>query len=51
MEERSEIRVMQRDNLRGLLNIMRMDRVLNAWVRGYRMANGMDERIDERDLR
>ena len=32
-KERSRIRVAQMDNLRGLLGIRRMDRVLNAWIR------------------
>ena len=31
-KERSRIRVVQTDNLRGLLGIRRMDRVLNAWI-------------------
>ena len=36
------------DNLRGLLGIRRMDRVLNAWIRKLcRMRKGVDERIDE----
>ena len=32
-KERSRIRAVQMDNLRGLLGIKRMDRVLNAWIR------------------
>ena len=32
-EERSRIRAVQKDNLRGLLGIRRMNSVLNAWVR------------------
>ena len=32
-KERSRIRDVQMDNLRGLLGIMRMDRVPNAWIR------------------
>ena len=36
------------DNLRGMLGIRRMDRVLNAWIRKLcGMTNGVDERIDE----
>ena len=30
-EERSRIRAVQMDNLRGLVGIRRMDRILNAW--------------------
>ena len=32
-KERSRIRAVQMDNLRGLLGIRRMDRVLNGWIR------------------
>ena len=32
-KERPRIRVVQRDNLRGLLGIRRMDRAQNAWKR------------------
>ena len=32
-EEKSRIKAVQMDNLRGLLGIRRMDRVLNAWIR------------------
>ena len=32
-KERSRIRAVHMDNLRGLLGIRRMDRVLNAWIR------------------
>ena len=32
-KERSRVKVVQMDNLRGLLGIRRMDRVLNAWIR------------------
>ena len=40
------------DNLRGLLGIKRMDRVLNAWIRELcRVTKGVDERIDEGVLR
>ena len=31
-KERSRIRAVQMDNLRGLLGIRRMDKVLNAWI-------------------
>ena len=31
--ERSRVRAVQMDNLRGLLCIRRMDRILNAWIR------------------
>ena len=31
-KERFRIRAMQKDNLRGLLGIRRMDRLLNAWM-------------------
>ena len=38
----------QMDNLRGLLDIRRMDRILNAWIRElYGVKMGLDERIDE----
>ena len=39
-KERSKIRAVQMDNLRGLLGIRRMDKVLNAWIR-----QGVDEKI------
>ena len=32
-EERSRIRAVKMDNLRGLLGIRRMDKVPNAWIR------------------
>ena len=32
-KERSRIRDVQMDNLRGLLGIIRIDKVLNAWIR------------------
>ena len=35
------------DNLRGLLDIKRMNKVLNAWIRELcGVMKGMDERID-----
>ena len=51
-EERSRIRVVQMDNLRGLLGIRRMDRVPNARIRELCVVKkGLDERIDECVLR
>ena len=47
-KERSRVRAVQMDNLRGLLGIRRMDRIPNAriWeLCGVR--KGLDERIDE----
>ena len=32
-KKRSKIRAVQMDNLRGLLNIRRMDKLPNAWIR------------------
>ena len=46
-KERSRVRATQMDNLRGLLSIRRMDRVLNAWiVELCEVKKGLDERID-----
>ena len=46
--ERSWIRVVQMDNLRGLLGIRRMDRVLNALIReSCGVMKGVYERIEE----
>ena len=46
-EERSRIRAVQMDNLRGLLGIRRLDIVPNAWIRElFRVMNGVDERIE-----
>ena len=46
--ERSRIRAVQMDNLRGLLGIRRMDRVLNAQIRDLcGVKKGLDERINE----
>ena len=40
------------DNLRRLLGIKWMDRILNAWIRElYRARKGLNERIDEGVLR
>ena len=47
-KEGSRVRAVQMDNLRGLLGIRGMDRVLNARIRelcGVRKS--LDERIDE----
>ena len=47
-KERSRIRAMQMDNLRGLLDIRKTDRVLNAQIRELcRVMKGIDERIEE----
>ena len=47
-KERSRLRVVQMDNLGGLLGIRRMNRVLNAWIRElYGVKKQVDERIDE----
>ena len=46
-KERSRIRAVQMDNLRGLLGIKRRDKVPNAWIRqlcGVKM--GVDEKMD-----
>ena len=51
-KERSKIRAVQMDNLRGLLGIRRMDRGLNARIRELcGVKKGIDERIDESVLR
>ena len=51
-KERSRIRAVQVDNLKGLLGIGRMDRVPNARIRELcGMKKGQDERIDEGVLR
>ena len=47
-KERTRIRDVHMDNLKGLLGIRMMDRVLNAWIRELCGAKkGLDERIDE----
>ena len=47
-KERSRIRVVQRDNLRRLLGIRRMDRALNAQIKELcGLKKWPDERIDE----
>ena len=51
-KEISRVRTVQMDNLRGLLNIRRMDRVPNALTRELcGMKKGLDERIDEGEPR
>ena len=46
-KEGSRIRAVQMDNLRCLLSIRRMDRVLKAWIRELcRVKKGLDKRID-----
>ena len=43
----SRIRVVERDNLRDLLGIRRMDKVPNEQIRDLcRVAKGLDERIN-----
>ena len=46
-EERSRVRAVQMDNLRGLLGIRRMDRVLNVRIRELCGLRKGLERIDE----
>ena len=46
-KERSRIRAIQMDNLRGLLGIRRMDRVLNTRIWDLCGVMMVDERIDE----
>ena len=44
-KERSRIRAIQMDNLRGLLGIRRMNRVLNAHIRElYGVKKGLDQK-------
>ena len=51
-KERSRIRTVQMDNLRGLLGIRRMDKVLTAQIKKLcRVTKGVDEKIDEDVLR
>ena len=51
-KERSRIWAVQMDNLRGLLGIRRMDKVLNARIRQLcRVTKGVKEKIDEGVLR
>ena len=47
-KEKSRIRTFQKDNLRGLLGIRRMDSMLNMQIRELcRVMKGVDERNDE----
>ena len=51
-EERSRVRAVQMHNLRGLIGIRRMDRVLNARIRKLcGVKKGLDEMTDEGVLR
>ena len=46
-KEKSRIKAVQMDNLRGLLGIRRMDRIPNAPIRELcGVMKGLDERID-----
>ena len=50
--EKSRIRAVQMDNLRGLLGIRRMNKVPNAQIRDLcGVTRGVEERIDEGVLR
>ena len=50
--ERSRMRAVQMDNLRGLLGIRRTDRIPNARIRELcGVRKGLHERIDEGVLR
>ena len=52
MEGESRIRALQMDNLRRLLGIRKMDRVLNARIKEFcNVKKGVEERIDEGVLR
>ena len=51
-KERSRVRAVQIDNLRGLLGIRKMDRIPNTRIRQlFGARKGLDERIDEGVLR
>ena len=51
-KERSRVRAVQMENLRGLLGIRRMDRVPNIQIRELcGVRKGLDERFDEGILR
>ena len=51
-KERSRLRAVQMDKIRGLLDISKMDRVPNARVRELRgVKKGLNERIHEGVLR
>ena len=46
-EERSRVRAVQIENLRGLLGIRRMDKFPNAWIRQLcGVIKGVNEKID-----
>ena len=47
VKEKSWIRVVWMDNLRGLLGIKRISRMVNAWVRHLCDVKEVDERIEE----
>ena len=52
MKERSRVKDVQMDNLRGLLGIRRIHRVPNSLIRELcRVRKGLAERIDEGILR
>ena len=52
IKERSRIRAVQMDSLRGLLGIRRMDRVLNAGIKELcGVIKGVDKKIDQGFLR
>ena len=51
-KERSRVRAVQMGNLRGLLGIWKMDRVLNSLIKELcGVRKGLDEKIDEGVLR
>ena len=50
-KEKSKIRAMQMDNLRGLLGIRKIDRVPNTWIRESCRVRGLGEKIDKSVLR
>ena len=46
--EKSRIRAVQMDNLKGLLGIRRRDKIVNAWIRQLcRRTKGVNKKIDE----
>ena len=46
-KDRSTIKVLQMDNIRGLIGIKGMDKVLNTWIRVlYGVSKGIEERVD-----
>ena len=45
-KERSRIRAVEMDNIRGLLGIRRIDNVLNAWIRElFEVMKGVMKRL------